>query len=301
VLYRWCVTQLHAGADYWNRPDTRKLVEECADQLEGDDRIEVVELILKASRPTLQPVYNRDSQAALEIRTWEKVLGAKEALARTRDLCEEAAGKPSPLRRQSARAAAVLLAAGGEYDLALRALRNGIGRLDPARIERPRTPYYYSFSTWQLLPQALPSGDMLRLFPEDASRAWCAAAADAVTQWIADEVVEPRTATRLQALLAVRLFATGDVETARWLAEQAQARSQGDPATRVWVIDAWRALGDAARADAVERALLEARSLPLARIADALARIEARDPEIAKRLREDVATYTDLEKVAQAS
>jgi len=229
------------------------------------------------------------------------VLGAKEALARTRDLCESAAGRPSPLRRQSARAAAVLLVAGGEHELALRALANAVGRLDPADVERPQTPYYFSFSPYQFMPQPLAPGEMVKLFPEGADKEWCRAAADALSEWIADDVLEPRTATRLQALLAVRLHAAGETETAAWLAAQADARSKGDPATRVWVLDAWRALGAQEKAEAMERALLEARALPLARIPAALERLAARDTSAAEKLRADVATYTDLEKVIQSS
>jgi hypothetical protein len=300
VLYRWCVTQLHANSDYWNRPDTRKLVEECAEQLEGESRIELVELILRASRPALQPYFNQDGQIALEIRTWENVLGAREALARTRELCLRAAGKPSPLRRQSARAAAVLLAAGGESKSALRALANGIGRLDPAEIERPQTTYFYSFNAFQFLPQPLSSGEMLRLFPVGADAGWCRAASDALVEWIVDDTLEPRTATRLQALLAARLFAAGEKEAARWLAGEADTRSKGDPATRVWVLDAWRALGETARADALERELLESRCLPLARIPEALARIAAKDAAAADVLRKQVAAYTDLESLGDS-
>jgi len=295
VLYRWCVTQLHASSDFWSRPDTRKLVEECAEQLEGEARVELVELILRASRPTLQPVWNRDSQAALEIRTWEKVLGAERALEKTRELCEEAAGKPSPLKRQSARAAAALLAAAGERELALRALANAVGRLDPAQVERPRTPYYYSFSASQFRALPLSSSEMLKLFPEGAPLSWCAAAADALERWIADEVMEPRTATRLQALLAARLHAAGAAERARALAEAAERRAEGDPATRVWVLDAWRAIGETGRADALERELLEARCLPLARIPEALSRLPGERREMA---RERVREYTDLAKLA---
>jgi hypothetical protein len=290
VLYRWCVTQLHASNDYWNRPDTRKLVEECAEQLKGDDRIEIVELILKSSRPTLQRSFNRDGQDAVEIRTWEKVLGAKEALTKTRALCEKAAGRPSPVRRQSARAASILLAAGGEYELALRALVNGIGRLDPATVERPQSIYIY-YNAYQFLPQPLSSNEMLRLFPVGASKQWCEAAADALSEWIASGILEPRSATRLQALVAVRLHAAGESDAARWLAGEAEKRSQGDPATRVWVMDAWRALGDAAKADAMERALLDARCLPLARIPEALARLDEAEREAA---RAKVAEYTTL-------
>jgi hypothetical protein len=290
VLYRWCVTQLHASNDYWNRPDTRKLVEECAEQLKGDDRIEIVELILKSSRPTLERFFNRDSQDAVEIRTWEKVLGAKEALTKTRALCEKAAGRPSPMRRQSARAASILLAAGGEYELALRALINGIGRLDPATVERPQSTYIY-YNSYQFLPQALSANEMLRLFPVGASKQWCEAAADALSEWIAREVLEPRSATRLQALLAVRLHAAGESDAARWLVGEAEKRSRGDPATRVWVMDGLRALGDVAKADAMERALLDARCLPLARIPEALARLNETEREAA---RAKVAEYTKL-------
>jgi thioredoxin-like negative regulator of GroEL len=290
VLYRWCVTQLHANDDFFGRPDTRKLVEEAAEQLEGDDRIEIVELILDSSRPTLQPYFNRDFQQSLEIRTWEKVLGAKKALSKTRALCEKAAGKPSPVRRQSARAAAILLAAGGEHDLALRALVNGIGRLDPANVERPTSRYVY-YNAYQFLPQPLSSNEMLRLFPVDASKEWCRAAADAVAEWSAQDLLEPRTATRLQALLAARLHAAGEKQAARWLVEQAEKRSQGDPATRVWVLDAWRALGESGKADSLERELLDARCLPLARIPEALARLDESERESARK---KVAEYTQL-------
>ncbi len=294
VLYRWCVTQMQGGTNYYQRPDSRALLEEVSEQLAGDDRIEVVDLILKASRPMLQRYYNQDAQAALEIRTWEKVLGAAKALGKTRELCEQAAGKPSPLRRRSARAAAILLAAGGEYDAALRAIINGVGRLDPAKIERPKSMYVY-YNPYQFLPQTLSSSEMLRLFPVGANKEWCQAAAAALARWIEADLMEPRTATRLQALLAVRLHEAGETAAARVLVEHADARSVGDPATRVWVLDAWRALGDAARADALERALLEARALPLARIPEALEHIATTDPKAAAALRESIAAYTQLD------
>ncbi|MHC4954341.1 MAG: tetratricopeptide repeat protein [Planctomycetota bacterium] len=293
VLYRWCVTQMHASQDYYSRPDARQLVDECAEQLEGDARIEIIDLILRAARPTLQPYYNQDGQAALEIRTWEKVLGAEKALTKTKELCAKAAGKPSPMRRQTARAAAVLLAAGGEYEAALRAIANGVGRLDPANVERPKSMYVY-YSTYQFQPQPLSSNEMLKLFPVGAKKEWCQAASKALAQWIADDTLEPRTATRLQALLAVRLHEAGETDAAKRLAESADKRSQGDPATRVWVLDAWRALGETEKADSVERALLEARCLPLARIKEALDRLEKSDSAAANAARKKIAEYTTL-------
>jgi hypothetical protein len=116
-------------------------------------------------------------------------------------------------------------------------------------------------------------------------------------EWIAGDVLEPRTATRLQALLAVRLHAAGEPEAAAWLAGEADARSKGDPATRVWVLDAWRALGAEERADAIERELLEASCLPLARIPEALERVAAKDAAAADALRKRVAEYTVLDSL----
>ncbi len=128
--------------------------------------------------------------------------------------------------------------------------------------------------------QRMTYDDIRALFPAKAPdteshRQWLVAVADALPRWVAEERAEGTYLVEPLAILMLRLHAVGETERALALLATLEAWAGDNPRYQLWLADVARALGDTAKADAVERELFDRDSLNLYRIEDVLRRIAA--------------------------
>jgi hypothetical protein len=288
-LYRWCALQGTRVVQFGEETgevvttvSSHELVREAREHLTGEARIELIELVLEASRPIDRP-WEEENYGQLVLDTWSEVLPPVEALARARQVCEDASDPArTGLRRRVARGAAALYLAAGETENALRALEVGVAKLDPAEVRLPEETWYRQDPT---ISERLSIVDLRKLLPvvsadmDEAERArlaaWFGSFAGALEGWLAEERVELNGTVEALALAAVRLFEIGQVEEARALAQRLAARAATSakglaPNTMLWTIDALRAVGDEAAARSAERVLLAEGRLHPERVADVL-------------------------------
>lgn len=287
-LYRWCALQgrsaLRFGEDTGEVVTTvssHELVREAREHLTGDARIELIELVLEASRPIDSP-WEEENYGQLVLDTWSEVLPPALALARARQVCEDACDPArTGLRRRVSRGAAAMFLAAGEGENALRALEVGIAKLDPAEVRQPEETWYRRDPT---IPERLSVVDLRKLLPvvgaelDEAERArlaaWFGSLVGALEGWLAEERVEFDGTVEALALAAVRLFEVGRTDDARALAQRLSARAGTEkrlaPNTMLWIVDALRAVGDEAAARGAERVLLAEGRLHPERVTDVL-------------------------------
>ena len=284
-IYRWCGTRASAGGMwFWGSRESQPisaqdLIDEVGEVLAGEERNATIEAILTMSDPgdsTRFGPTNRDAYEALVLQTWLELVGPEEALARSRAIVDRmAAGSKMPQRRTALLAAGMLVTA-GETGKALGALESGLCLIEPPA----GIPVHQHF--WYRQPGRMTHDDIRTLFPADAPdteghRQWLVAVADALPRWVAEERAAEAYLIEPLAILMLRLHAVGESERALALLETLEGWAGDNPRYQLWVADVARALGDTAKADAVERELFDRDRLNLYRIPDVLARV--RDAE----------------------
>jgi len=281
-LYRWCALGGSGGGlvrgpedelDVVTYVSEQELVAEAREHLEGDARIDLIEMVLDAANPGDRP-WQRERYETLVLETWTEVLGPERALERARPMAESSIDLTLGLRRTVAMRAAPLFAAAGEYDDALRALEVGVARLDPASVTQPVEIFYRKDPTE---PGYIRTGDLRALLPVDADAEWVRRVAAALRGWVNDDRLPADRATTALALATRRLADAGLAEEARAVALWLGGNDGLSPSSELWVVDALRIAGEADAAAARERALLAEGRLQPERVSVALERIAAED------------------------
>lgn len=285
-LYRWCALQASGDSFYRDEEELDvvtvvsqfELVEEAKEHLEGADRIALIESILELADPGDRP-WEREQFEQLVLDTWQEILPPVEALERAREVAMGSIDLTRGLRRDTARRAAGVFAAAGEFDNALRAVEIGIARLDPAEVSQPEESWFREDPT---RPGALAIDDLRRLLPEVESAmpgapAWFERLADALIAWVDEGRIEERGAVRPLALAAQRLAEAGRTAAAAAIVERLARFEDLGSSNELWLIDALRAAGRTDEARAREEQLLAGARLHAERVPAVVASIAERE------------------------
>lgn len=302
-LYTWCATRTERSgfSSFGSAPtiDPRELLREVGEQLEGEDRLAVVDAVIDFANPRDYP-WARQQFELLVLETYLDLLEPAEVVERCREVLEGATDFREGLRRDTAKRAAAVWARAGELESALHCLEYGLCSLPEDVVEgeegywnTPETPgYLWAREIRQLLPANFEAFV--------APREWFVAASSALREWLDEGRLREDAAWQALVILALRLKAVGEEEGARELVSSLAARDDLDPTRRLWVVDAARELGETALADAIERELFEAGQLHLERLHEVVRReLESAGPEAALELGERVIDYTLQEKLLE--
>lgn len=286
-LYRWCATRVSSGRSFIRGDDdgsstvsVSELVKEAQEVLEGDQRLALVEDILRFAKPPENP-WQMGYFENLVLDTWREMVGAREALVRARAVAEKSIDLGQGLRRDTAKRAAGLFASAGEIDKALRALEIGLCILAPEGIAQPTETWYRKDPS---RPGSLGTQDLRSLFPADNSdwvdtALWLKRAADAIDTWGKQDRFPAERTYRAQALIAVRLFDLGEEGAARAIVGRLGDSSLGSESSALWVADAARHVGQQDLQLYVESELLKAGRLRASRMASLIDQVrEAKGP-----------------------
>ena len=289
-LYRWCSTQASQGYSPFffaggggESVSVTTLVREAKDLFEGEQRISMIESVLRFSDPGDRP-WERENFETLVLETWGEVLPPAEALDRSRAVCEASIDLSQGLRRNVAMQAAGMYAKGGEVENAIRALEVSLAKLDPSLVKQPEESWYRVDSE---VPGRLGTGDLTKLFPHaqgeepGASQEWLKAAGENLLQWKADDRVNATAVVRAICWIGYLLNEQGAEESAQILLAGLGDVSALDPGQRLWFIDSLRMAGEAEQALALEQELLTSGKLHPERIPGVIAAIAERDGEAA--------------------
>ncbi|MCB9913969.1 MAG: hypothetical protein H6828_02330 [Planctomycetes bacterium] len=287
-LYRWLATRTEGSSYFYDAGPTitqEELVEDVKENLAGEDRLAVIDMVIQFADRGDYPWY-REQFERLVLDTYMELLEPADALARCREVVDGATDFSEGMRRNVALTSAVLLAENGEVDAALRCLEYGICSLDPSVVEGDAR--YWNDPT---RPGWWSDRDLRRLFPTDGAKfarydEWLRAAAEALRTWIAADRVQAYQARKALVVLCLRLHAAGDTSLALDLLNgMADDRGEQADGLRLWVVDALRVCGDEALADSMERELLVDGRLHLERLHEVVRReLERYGPEAALAL-----------------
>lgn len=272
-LYRWCATRVEGssrfyfGGDGGNSVTASSLVEEAKEVFEGDERLALVEDILRFAKPSEEP-WSRGAFDNLVLDTWRDMVGSREALARARAIAERSIDLGQGLRRETARRAAGLFAANGEVESALRALEIGLCELPPEGIAQPVERWYRIDPS---RPGSLTTDDLRRLFPSDMADwedpvGWLRAVAAALPEWSASDRVPVQRTVLAQVLVALRLHGLGEVEEARAIVAALAPVARDKRTGELWVADAAARMGDTELQLEIESGMLASQRLPVPRM-----------------------------------
>lgn len=295
-FYRWCATRTEgSGFNYFSEAatiDARELVKEVKEQLEGEERLAVIDAIIEFANPGDYP-WARENFDQLILETFMELLEPAEALERCRSILEKATDFSDGMRRRTALRSATLWAQNAMIEEALHSLEYGICALPENVVEGeagywndPTRPGYWGTTNYR------------ELFPKDVSKfsdpaAWFLAAADALESWIAEDRIRKDSAVRALVLLSLRLNAAGESERAAEIVRKLSEMEQVSVSLELWIADAAREVGDAQLADRIERKQFEAGQLHLERIHELVSReLESAGPEAALQLGAVAAEYT---------
>ncbi len=272
-LYRWCATRVEGssrfyyGGDNDNSVTASSLVEEAKEVFEGDERLALVEDVLRFAKPSEDP-WSRGSFENLVLDTWRDMVGPREALERARTIAERSIDLGHGLRRETALRAAALFAANGELESALRALEIGLCELPPEGIAQPVERWYRIDPS---RPGSISTEDLRRLFPSDMGDwedpvGWLKAVASALSEWSAADRIPAQRTVRAQALVALRLHDLGEVLEARALIADLAPIAQEKRSGELWVADAAARIGDSDLQLDIEAGMLASQRLPVPRM-----------------------------------
>lgn len=299
-LYRWCATRTEgSGFSYFGEAATvsaNELVKEVKEQLEGEDRLEVIDSIIEFADPG-DYLWARQNFENLILETYMELLDPAQALERCQEIVDEATDFKEGLRRRTAMNASVLLASSGKIEEALHCLEYGICSLDESVVEGEAS--YWSSPT---RPGYWGTAQYKQLFPKDSSKfadpiAWYDAASRAVETWIAEDRVRRDQAVRALVILTLRLSAAGEVGRAGEIVAALAELEELSPTLELWIADAARELGDEELAHRIERKQFDEGRLHLERVHELLAReLETAGPAVTLELGAKAAEYTQHEK-----
>ncbi len=173
------------------------LIQQAGEAFKGEQLMELAERMFAVTRRD-ESAINRMLDLRMELLT------PAEVAERSAELFVRLDDDPLAYPIPQAIRGAQLFAQAGEFGRTLQCLSSAIMRHGkPA----PQQTSYYSYGTAR--PLVVSRSDLIRVFPEDASRfgdyrAWLAAAAARNAQLIAEQTVEPQIAVELQSTIAHR-------------------------------------------------------------------------------------------------
>ncbi len=269
LLYRWCAIAGLRGRGIGN---LKEVVDAAKEHLEKSTLIALVEDALAWAEPEDSFWFDEYEIAVLEI--WQDIVGPDEALERCRELCASIVDVKNRLRRDSARVAASLLARAGELDAAVRCLEVGLCKLPTEGVEVEYTFFLREYERFGRASDA----DLRRLFPADSgtwkdARGWYERVATELKSWVETRRMNRDLAARMLSLVSVRMHALGAEDAAGALLDEVVAWPDVSSRNRLWIVDAIRMNGEDDRAFALEREMLDARSLVSARVPGVVRRI----------------------------
>lgn len=295
-LYRWCATQTQSPSRFFGSSGSvsaHDLVKEVKETLEGDDRREIIEAILKFADPG-DDTWSREGYESLAIDTWEELAGIETAMDKCADICTEATDYSTGLRRGTAKKATYLYARSGNIERAVECLEASLCKLDPSLFTyddpfmyiRPEQPGFWGYA------------DIRKLFPKDSSEwpdaaGWYAAAAQALEGWLDEERLRDSNTIEALVILSVRLTALGETAEAERIVQGLAQRDELSSSQKLWIIDAAREAGLADLADGMERKLFDDRRLHIERVPEVVKRLHETDgAEAALALGQTATEYT---------
>ena len=299
-LYRWCATQSDVAGRVIFFDDSRvrlsasQLVKEVKENLEGEDRVSLIERILRWAEPGEQEEWARHSYDTLVLSTWEQVVDPAEALERCRAVCEEALSATPP-RRSVAWPAARMFARAGDVDGAVRALEVAVTRDDEATGSNAMIlsgGVYYSVGSFTRVGAT----QIQQLFPHDVvdwpdAETWLTRAAETLAS-LAEEDRLAGDAAQAMVVIAHRLRLLDAHDVAAAVLDDARQLSDDEPGHLHWIADAARLVGDDAAADEIERELLDRGELNAERIPEVIGReLEDAGPRAALALGRPILEY----------
>jgi hypothetical protein len=278
ILYRWSsicppvIEEPEAGSrtifrSFGGGFASEALIREIEEVLEGERRLRVIEAVLASEEPDPSEGWGRERWMTFVFRTWQRLLGPEEALARTEPLIAEILerrGETPP--RNAAKLAVEILVRAGDLERARRCFEVVLAKLEaPADLR-----YQWSRNNWES-GGYLDDLSMRKIFPatglsDEDQLSWPAMIADDVMDWLEQERIEEGRAQRLLALLSVRLHQAGDSRRAARLLDRLEDIAQGRPGQLLWVADVARANGNMRRARKVEIELFHRGALIRSRI-----------------------------------
>ncbi len=191
-IYTWCATRTDgSGFPRFGSAPTipvRELLKEVTEELDGEDRLAVIEAVIDFANPRDYP-WARQSFETLVLDTFLDLLEPAAAVERCREVLEGATDFREGLRRDTAKRAAAVWARAGEVEKAVRCLEYGVCSLPEDVVEgdegfwnSPTNPGYFG------------TRDIRQLFPADsgklaAPKEWFVAAASAMRGWLEEDRV----------------------------------------------------------------------------------------------------------------
>jgi len=295
-LYTWCATRTSGtGFNYFGSAQTvsaRELVKEVKEQLEGEDRLAVIDAILGFADPGDYP-WARENFDNLILETYMELLEPAEAFERCRSILEEATDFKDGLRRRTALLSVALWAQNGDFARALECFEYGVCSLpedvvegDEAYWNSPTRPGYWG------------AVDIKRLFPKDPARfsdpaGWYLEAAEGLQGWMAEDRVRESSALQALVIISLRLKDLDQAERGLEIVRRLEPLEGLTAPLRLWIADAAREHGDEALADRIERAQFAAGNLHLQRIPEVVRReLEEAGPAAALEMGEAVVDFT---------
>jgi len=295
-LYTWCATRTSGtGFNYFGSAQTvsaRELVKEVKEQLEGEDRLAVIDAILGFADPGDYP-WARENFDNLILETYMELLEPAEAFERCRSILDEATDFKDGLRRRTALLSVALWAQTGDFARALECFEYGVCSL-PEDVVEGEEAYWNSPTR----PGYWGAVDIKRLFPKDPEKftdpaGWYLEAAEALQGWMAEDRVRESTAVQALVIIALRLEELEQAERGLEIVRRLEPVEGLSASMRLWIADAARELGDEVLADRIERAQFAAGNLHLERIPEVVRReLEEAGPAAALEMGEAVVDFT---------
>lgn len=279
-IYEWCATL--ATSQRWYYDDggsisASELIREVRRELAGDTVERALTTILASADPGPDESA-RDDFEALVLETWLEQLGAAEAARRCAEIVGRVGDPLKGLHREAAGHAAWILSRTGDTAGALRCLEVALCKFEENQVRLD--PKVRFNKEWLLRERGIGLDDVAKLLPADLgpdgdAAAWCRAVTDAVVEWHARGRISAGTAQSILGTAFLRLHGVGDAAGARACLERFEALPKRPRSLDLTFADAHRRLGDVARADEIEEALLAERRLPVARVHEIVARWRA--------------------------
>ena len=293
ALYRWCAVMEQRSRFYFNGPSGPSLLDEVIENLEGDDRDEIVEAVLASSEPAPDNYWGRDGYYMLVLRTWEKLRGQEGAAEKALEFFDKITALDIQPNRQSARLAARILAQSGHHEKAIRCLEIGTCKLEaPASLPYTWLRGNFERAGW------INQNDVAKLLPLERGKwtepvAWFRLVGKSIKTWAAKDRVRENVAFQFMVVAALRLKETDDTELATELITVARERAGKSPSNQLWIADVYRLGGDDDAAASIERKLFDEKRLHIERVPEVVARVLEKDgAEAALTLGETAAEYT---------
>lgn len=302
-LYTWLATRTE-GSGYFSFDSTptisqRELLKDVKENLEGEERLAVIEAVTKFADPGDWP-YARERFELLVLDIYMELLEPADALERSREILAGATDFKDGLRRGVARRAAALWAQNGQVEEAIKCLEYGICKLEGIELVGrarwagdPKTAAHWNDT------------EIRRLFPKDGEHfstytEWLLAANEALLTWREEDRVRETASLKTLIIISLRLNDLAETETALATLRELSAIEDLDSRYTLWIADALRQCGDTELANSIERKSFDAGLLELERTHEVIGReLETSGPEAALALGAPQTEYSLNERLLE--